>query len=113
MFRSVNVAFRPVVKAFDNKSITSISKCAVVTGSRSFTTNTSGKIKHKPPQKRASSLFNTLRKEEFSNMKNGRQWPEFRAGDSIEIEVCVKMNFNFLLSIFVIFITVICRNCRI
>jgi len=45
------------------------------------------KIKHKTPQKRASSLYSILRKEEYTAMRDGRNWPAFRAGDSIEIEV--------------------------
>ena len=99
MFRSVNVAFRPLMNVFDTKGISSISKCAMVTGTRSFATNTSEKIKHKPPQKRASSLFNTLRKEEFTNMKNGRKWPDFRAGDSIEIEVICYIGYRYRMGV--------------
>jgi hypothetical protein len=45
------------------------------------------KIKHKTPQKRASSLHSILMKEEYTAMRDGRNWPAFRAGDSIEIEV--------------------------
>ena len=43
------------------------------------------KQKHKIPQKRASSLLNILRNEEFEKLKNGREWPRIQAGDSIEI----------------------------
>lgn len=42
--------------------------------------------KHRIPVKRASKLLNELKVEEFERLKNGRQWPEFRAGDAIEIE---------------------------
>lgn len=38
------------------------------------------------PQKRASSLLHLLRNEEFEKLKNGRKWPEIKAGDSIEIK---------------------------
>ena len=41
--------------------------------------------KHKIPQKRASSLLNLLRNEEYEKLRNKREWPEIRAGDSIEI----------------------------
>lgn len=43
--------------------------------------------KHKVPQKRASKLLNELRTEEFSKLKNNREWPEIRAGDSISIDM--------------------------
>ena len=42
--------------------------------------------KHRIPVKRASKLLNELKVEEFNRLKNGREWPEFRAGDAIEIE---------------------------
>jgi ribosomal protein L19 len=42
--------------------------------------------KHKIPRKRASSLLNTLRNEEFEKLKDGRQWPEIRAGDSVQVD---------------------------
>lgn len=35
---------------------------------------------------RASKLLNELRWEEFKNLKNGREFPDFRAGDSIQVE---------------------------
>ncbi len=43
-------------------------------------------VKHRIPVKRASKLLNELRQEEYETLKNGRKWPEFRAGDAIEIE---------------------------
>ena len=51
----------------------------------STTVTQAPKQKHKIPQKRASSLLNTLRTEEFEKLKNGREWPRIQAGDSIEI----------------------------
>jgi hypothetical protein len=36
---------------------------------------------------RASKLLNELKNEEFNNLKQGRKWPAFRAGDAIEIKV--------------------------
>lgn len=44
-------------------------------------------LKHKIPQKRASSLHTALKAEEFERLRNGRQWPGIRAGDSIEVDV--------------------------
>lgn len=44
------------------------------------------RVKHRIPVKRASKLLNELKKEEFDNLKNGRQWPFFQSGDAIEIE---------------------------
>ena len=71
---------------------------------RSFSTSkglTAGvHIKHKTPQKRASSLYTILKKEEFEGVRNGRQWPPIRAGDSIEVEVrsinCILLLILFL-----------------
>ena len=51
-------------------------------------------IKHKIPQKRASSLLSTLQVEEFEALKKGRQFPEFRAGDSIQIDHLPYMSSN-------------------
>jgi ribosomal protein L19 len=45
----------------------------------------SARNKHKVPQKRASSLLHLLRNEEFDKLKKGRNWPDIRAGDSVEI----------------------------
>jgi large subunit ribosomal protein L19 len=42
--------------------------------------------KHKTPRRRASSLLDTLKKETFDKLKNGRQWPDFRSGDAIEVK---------------------------
>ena len=53
-------------------------------------------IKHKTPQKRASSLYTMLKKEEFEGVRNGRQWPPIRAGDSIEVEVFGTLYLIFL-----------------
>eukprot|EP01039_Chlorochromonas_danica_P006047 gene6047-6660_t len=44
------------------------------------------RVKHRIPQKRASKLLNELRIEEFEKLKNGREYPRIRAGDSIQIE---------------------------
>jgi ribosomal protein L19 len=44
------------------------------------------RVKHRIPVKRASKLLNELKKEEFNNLKNGRQWPFFQSGDAIEID---------------------------
>ena len=41
--------------------------------------------KMKPPQRRASKMLWELKNEEFSKLKNGRSWPEIKAGDSVEI----------------------------
>lgn len=41
--------------------------------------------KMKSPQRRASSILNVLKNEEFSKLKDGRNWPEVKAGDSVEI----------------------------
>jgi len=46
------------------------------------------------PQKRASSLLQILRKEEFVRAKNGREWPEINSGDSILIERRPYMSSN-------------------
>lgn len=35
---------------------------------------------------RASSLMNILRNEELQRLKNGREWPEIKPGDSISID---------------------------
>lgn len=42
--------------------------------------------KHRIPVKRASKLLSELKVEEFERLKNGREWPDFRTGDAIEIE---------------------------
>mmetsp|Transcript_30003 Transcript_30003/g.50195 ORF Transcript_30003/g.50195 Transcript_30003/m.50195 type:complete len:163 (-) Transcript_30003:74-562(-) len=42
--------------------------------------------KHRVPQKKASKLLNILKKEEFVRLKNGREFPEIKAGDSVVIE---------------------------
>ena len=51
----------------------------------STTSTQAPRQKHKIPQKRASSLLNMLRNEEYEKLKNGREWPRIQAGDSIEI----------------------------
>ena len=51
-------------------------------------------MKHKIPRKRASSMLNTLQAEEFETLKKGRQFPEFRAGDSIQIDHLPHMSSN-------------------
>ena len=43
-------------------------------------------IKHKPPQKLASTLLSQLRTQEFEKLRNGREWPRILAGDSIQID---------------------------
>jgi large subunit ribosomal protein L19 len=43
-------------------------------------------MKHKIPAKRASSLLAELSREECAKLKKGREYPEFRAGDSIQID---------------------------
>lgn len=43
-------------------------------------------MKHKIPKKRASSLLNSLQNVEYSKLKGQRQWPEFKAGDSIQVD---------------------------
>ena len=66
-----------------------LSSRGLLSQAKSFSSKAGGmqtRIKHKTPEKRASTLLSILKQEEFSNMKNGRQWPDFRAGDSIEIE---------------------------
>jgi len=50
--------------------------------------------KHKIPSKRASSLLNTLTNEEFAKLKDGREWPQVRAGDSIQIDHLPHMSSN-------------------
>lgn len=52
--------------------------------------------KLKVPQKKASSMLSQLKVEEFANLRNGRQWPELRAGDSVEIEVSALNALLFL-----------------
>ena len=37
---------------------------------------------------RASKLHNELKNVEFEKLKNGREWPQVRAGDAIEVKVC-------------------------
>lgn len=54
---------------------------------RGFVDGVRVRQKHRPPQKRASSLLSILTKENFEKLKNGREWPNLRAGDSIRIEV--------------------------
>jgi hypothetical protein len=34
----------------------------------------------------ASKLHGELLKEEYNNLKNGRQWPEINPGDAVEVE---------------------------
>lgn len=51
-------------------------------------------MKHKIPRKRASSLLSTLQVEEFEALKKGRNFPEFRAGDSIQIDHLPNMSSN-------------------
>jgi len=50
--------------------------------------------KHKIPHKRASSLLNTLTNEEFTKLKDGREWPQVRAGDSVQIDHLPNMSSN-------------------
>jgi len=50
--------------------------------------------KHKIPHKRASSLLNTLTNEEFVKLKDGREWPQIRAGDSVQIDHLPNMSSN-------------------
>lgn len=51
-------------------------------------------MKHKIPRKRASSMLSTLQVEEFESLKKGRKFPEFRAGDSIQIDHLPHMSSN-------------------
>jgi ribosomal protein L19 len=70
------------------KSIFSLSDKALPIFTRQINNkalNAIGREKHKVPQKRASSLLNILRNEEFDKLKNGRVWPDIRAGDAIEV----------------------------
>jgi len=53
--------------------------------SRALST-TAERVKHRIPKKRASALLDTLKKETFEELKGVRAWPEFRAGDSIEVK---------------------------
>lgn len=43
-------------------------------------------VKHRTPIRRASKLLNELKTEAYEELKNGRQWPDFRTGDAIEID---------------------------
>jgi hypothetical protein len=47
--------------------------------------------------RRASFLMSQLQKTELEKLKDGREWPEFRAGDAIEVWVrnmsCVMLIF--------------------
>eukprot|EP00598_Pedospumella_elongata_P005708 CAMPEP_0184978062 /NCGR_PEP_ID=MMETSP1098-20130426/8678_1 /TAXON_ID=89044 /ORGANISM="Spumella elongata, Strain CCAP 955/1" /LENGTH=148 /DNA_ID=CAMNT_0027501161 /DNA_START=67 /DNA_END=513 /DNA_ORIENTATION=+ len=56
---------------------------------RSFTTaellRPSTRTRHKIPQKRASNLMTILKEEGLQALKAGREWPDFSAGDAIEI----------------------------
>lgn len=36
---------------------------------------------------RASKLLNELKSVEFEKLRNGREWPQIRAGDAIEVQV--------------------------
>jgi large subunit ribosomal protein L19 len=42
--------------------------------------------KHKPPFKRASKLLDELVKEEYNSLRAGRQWPQVKAGDAVQID---------------------------
>jgi ribosomal protein L19 len=55
-------------------------------------TSSTQRIKHKTPRRRATSLLETLKKENFDRLKNGRQWPDFLPGDSIQIEKLPNMS---------------------
>ena len=57
---------------------------------RLITTST----KHKTPWKRASSLLHELRIEETNNLKAGKDIPNFKAGDSIQIDHLPNMSSN-------------------
>ena len=44
------------------------------------------RTKHKTPRKRASSLYDILKKEEKERLASGRVYPELVSGDSVRIE---------------------------
>ena len=50
--------------------------------------------KHKTPWKRASGLLHLLRNEEFEKLKVNKDVPQFRAGDSIQIDHLPNMSSN-------------------
>ncbi len=51
-------------------------------------------MKHKIPKKRASSLLSSLQKAEYTKLKGNREWPQFKAGDSIQIDHLPYMSSN-------------------
>mmetsp|Transcript_23016 Transcript_23016/g.33673 ORF Transcript_23016/g.33673 Transcript_23016/m.33673 type:complete len:168 (+) Transcript_23016:97-600(+) len=59
------------------------SLCSAVSDTSAQTT---GRMKHRVPKKRASKLHLQLKLEAFEKLKNGRQWPEIKAGDAVEIK---------------------------
>ena len=50
------------------------------------------RLKHKVPQKRASSLLSVLRTEEYDKLKKGRAWAEIKAGDAIQVDHLPNMS---------------------
>lgn len=45
------------------------------------------RVKHKIPAKRATHMLATLRNEEYNKLRGNRTYDDFRAGDSIQVEV--------------------------
>ena len=51
-------------------------------------------MKHKIPKKRASSLLGDLQRKEFEKLKGKRERPDFKAGDSIQVDHLPYMSSN-------------------
>ena len=51
-------------------------------------------MKHKIPKKRASSLLTSLQSKEYDKLKGKREWPDFKAGDSIQVDHLPYMSSN-------------------
>jgi hypothetical protein len=91
-------------------SRSSSNAAATTVADNTVSPDTPKKVKHRVPQKRcvhllsiymslllcihfyfvdnrASKLLNELKTIEFDKLKNGRDWPLFRAGDAIEVKV--------------------------
>ena len=52
--------------------------------------NASSTLDTRPPARKASALLGQLQKEALDKVK--RPWPDFRAGDAIEMEILVDMD---------------------
>lgn len=44
---------------------------------------------------RASKLLNELKSVEYEKLRNGREWPQIRAGDAIEVKVSLLSTLGY------------------